>query len=275
MTDTAFEHDVPPELMPPPPPKPLAEPALEPRWRSAAEHARTIAAGSVLGTLATLTKDGDPWASVVSYGLLDDGSPVLCVSTLAEHGRNLQHDPRASIAIASQNEGGELLDRGRVTLAGRVEKPEGELLEAARAAHLAALPSSKAYIDYNDFTVYVLRVERVRWVGGFGRMDSATAEAYREAEPDPVAEAAPGAIRHLNSDHPDALLAIAQTLAGYTDATGARCQRLDRYGLDLMIVTPRGSVSVRVPWLERVETAGGLRMAAVELARRAGAGSGH
>jgi putative heme iron utilization protein len=229
----------------------------------------------VLGTLATLTADGDPWASVVSYGVLADGSPVLCVSMLAEHGRNLQADPRASIAIASQSEGGELLDRGRVTLAGVAERPEGDELAAARAAHLAAMPSAKAYIDFHDFSLWVLRVQRVRWVGGFGRMESTTAEQYAAAETDPVAAAAPGAIRHLNSDHPDALLAMAQTLAGYTDATGARCQRLDRYGLDLMVVTPRGSVSVRVPWTERVEAPNGLRMAAVELARRAGAASGH
>ena len=55
---------------------------------SAAEEARTIAASTNTGTLATLTATGDPWASFVTYGLLD-GAPVLCVSNMAEHGRNL------------------------------------------------------------------------------------------------------------------------------------------------------------------------------------------
>ena len=69
---------------------------------SAAEEARTIAASTNTGTLATLTSIGDPWASFVTYGLLD-GAPVLCVSNLAEHGRNLAGDPRASIAIVAPN----------------------------------------------------------------------------------------------------------------------------------------------------------------------------
>ena len=67
---------------------------------SAAEEARTVAASTNTGTLATLTSIGDPWASFVTYGLLD-GAPVLCVSNLAEHGRNLARDPRASIAIVA------------------------------------------------------------------------------------------------------------------------------------------------------------------------------
>jgi len=67
---------------------------------SAAEEARTIAASINTGTLATLTTSGDPWASLVTYGLLD-GAPVLCVSDLAEHGRNLAGDQRASIAVVA------------------------------------------------------------------------------------------------------------------------------------------------------------------------------
>ena len=69
---------------------PLPSPPLANSVRpSAAEEARTIAASTNTGTLATLTADGDPWASFVTYGLLG-GAPVLCVSNLAEHGRNLR-----------------------------------------------------------------------------------------------------------------------------------------------------------------------------------------
>ena len=78
-------------------PPPLAE-IVNSTQPSAAEEARTIAASTNTGTLATLTADGDPWASMITYGLLG-GSPVLCVSNLAEHGRNLAGDQRASISI--------------------------------------------------------------------------------------------------------------------------------------------------------------------------------
>lgn len=272
MTDVATvptDHDAPSELFEVP--GPLATPAgVTERRRTPAEHARTLVQHSILGTLSTLTRDGDPWGSLVSYGVLEDGSPVFLVSRLAEHTRNLEGDARASLVVAEQAREGDPLDHGRVTLAGRVVRPEGERLAAARAAHLAAVPSAEIYIDFGDFSLFVLEVERVRWVGGYGRMDSTNAEQYREAAPDPVAPHAAYAINHLNEDHADALLLMAQALAGYTDATEALCVRADRYGLDLKLRTPRGTAhDVRVSFTEPCTAPDGLRAATVDLAKRA------
>ena len=190
--------------------------------QSAAEEARTIAGSTNTGTLATLTADGDPWASYVTYGLLG-GAPVLCVSNLAEHGRNLASDPRASIAIVAPTSESDPLASGRVTLAGVVEAPDGDERAAAREAHLSAVAAAKYYIDYSDFTLWVLRVQRVRWVGGYGRMESTTGEEYSAAAPDPVQPQAAGAIDHLNADHADSLVAMAKVLGGYPDTTAATC----------------------------------------------------
>ena len=101
--------------------------------------------------------------------------------------------------------------------------------------YVEAVPSAKAYLDFRDFSLWILGVERVRWVGGYGRMDSVDAAGqYRAAEEDPVARGAAAAVRHLNHDHPDALLAMAPALAGYPDAErGASAAAIDRYGLDL------------------------------------------
>ena len=118
---------------------------------------------------------------------------MLCVSNLAEHGRNLAGDPRASIAIVAPTTDGDPLASGRITLAGVVERPTGDESTDARQAHLDAVPAAKYYIDYSDFTLWVLRVDRVRWVGGYGRMDSATGESYAAARPDPVKPVAAGA----------------------------------------------------------------------------------
>jgi len=147
---------------------------------TAAAGARTIAASTNTGTLATLTPSGDPWASYVSYGLLD-GAPVLCLSNLAEHGRNLDGDQRSSIAIVAPSADPDPQARARVTLAGVVDRPSGAELTAARDAYLAAVPGAEQYIDFTDFTLWVLRVERVRWYGGYGQMDVATGEAYMAA----------------------------------------------------------------------------------------------
>ena len=169
---------------PTPPPPPLA-PFLPAPRRSAAEEARTLVAANRVGSLATLSADGAPWASMVTYGALGDGSPVLCVSTLAEHGRNLHRDTRASLVVSADAGDGDPLDVGRVTLAGRAVVPDRREEAAARAAHVAAVPQAAQLAGFGDFSLWVLRVERVRWVGGYGRMESAEADAYcrRRARP--------------------------------------------------------------------------------------------
>lgn len=245
-----------------------AEPlvAVEPaRRRSPAEEARTLLAGTGQGALASLSQDGSPWSSFVAYGSVEDGSPVLCVSRLAEHGRNLLADPRASLLVVAPADGPDPLAAGRVTLAGRVRP--GDI--AARAAYVAGVPSGDVYVDFGDFDLWVLDVERVRWVGGYGRMASAGAEDYAAARPDPVAPSAAGAVAHLNDDHADALLDMARALAGHPDATAASCTGVDRYGLDLTVATPRGVAPGRVGFAEACRAPDDLRGATVELARRA------
>jgi putative heme iron utilization protein len=248
----------------PPPLRPLAV-ATQP---SAAEQARTIAAAANAATLATLTADGDPWASLVAYGLVG-GAPVLCVSNLAEHGRNLANDPRASLSIATESSDADPLATSRVTLAGVVGSPVGADRDAARSAYLAAVPAARFYIEYSDFTLWVLRVERVRWVGGYGRMDSATGAQYLGAEPDPVTPAAARAIAHLNADHADALASMTRAFGGYPDAENAVCTGIDRYGLDVRVHTPRGIGYTRVGFPQPLHSADQLRSVTADLAHAA------
>lgn len=229
-----------------------------------------MVAATNVAALATVTRDGDPWASLVTYGALEDGTPVLCLSQLAEHGRNLAVDPRASIIVTQPDRPSDPLAAARVTLAGRCERPAlAAERAAARAAHLGAVSAARFYIDFSDFSLWVLRVERVRWVGGYGRMDSATGSDYAAAEPDPVGSRAGAATAHLNADHADALLAIARTLGGYPDATAATCHGVDRYGIDLNLETPRGPAPARVAFPEPLTDSGQLRSATVALTKRA------
>ena len=235
---------------------------------SAAEQARTIAAANNAATLATLTATGDPWASFVAYGLLG-GKPVLCLSTLAEHGRNLAGDPRASLSIVAASSDSDPLASSRITLAGLVSQPSAADRDAVRAAYVNAVPAGRMFLDFSDFTFWVLGVQRVRWVGGYGRMDSATGEQYDAAAPDPVAPAAAGAIAHLNADHADALAAMVRAFGGYPDTETAVCTGIDRYGLDMRVRTPRRAVYARVGFPERLDSADQLRSTTAELARLA------
>jgi putative heme iron utilization protein len=252
----------------PPPPPPLGEVHSGQR-RSPAEEARTLVANTTEGALGTLSEDGIPWASLVAFADLEDGAPALMVSILAEHGRNLERDPRASLMIAHKPHELDQLAHGRVTIAGRAEAVEGEERERARAAYLAAIPAANAYERFGDFRIWVLRPERVRWVGGYGRMDDVEIVDLAAAEPDPTAPGADRAVDHLNDDHADALLSMARALGGYPDALAARCTSIDRYGLNLAIETPRGHAPSRVGFADPVEEPNGLRAATVELTRLA------
>ncbi|MCH9729648.1 MAG: DUF2470 domain-containing protein, partial [Actinomycetia bacterium] len=140
---------------------------------------------------------------------------------------------------------------------------------AAREAHLSAVAAAKYYIDYSDFSLWVLRVTRVRWVGGYGRMDSAGGRAYAEAQPDPVTPLAEDAVAHLNDDHAESLAAIARTLGGYPDTTAATCTGVDRYGLDLRLTTDRGMAYTRVGFATPIDSIDQLRPAAIDLTGRA------
>jgi heme iron utilization protein len=251
-------------------PPPLQQPANT-ASPSSAEWARTIAAAANTATLATLTADGDPWASFVAYGLLG-GAPVLCVSNLAEHGRNLAGDPRASLSIVTASSDADPLSSSRITLAGSVVRPAATERDEVRAAYSSAVPNARFYLDFSDFALWVLRVERVRWVGGYGRMDSATGEQYLAAVPDPITPAAARGIVHLNEDHANDLAAMARVFGGYPDTDTATCTGIDRYGLDLRVHTPRGVAYTRVGFSARLDSPDQLRSAARELARAARTG---
>lgn len=85
---------------------------------------------------------------------------------------------------------------------------------------------------------------------------------------DPVSQGAERAIEHLNDDHDDALLEMAQALGGRPEATAARCIDADRTGLDLIATTPAGEVEVRVTYDEPIDEPQGLRKATVKLTQK-------
>jgi putative heme iron utilization protein len=239
------------------------------RRRDAAEEARTLVSSVSVGYLATVGEDGDPWCSLVVYGPDAEGNPVLLVSTMAEHGRNLAADPRASLAASDPSAPGDPLDGPRITLAGRAVAPHGDAAEAALDAHVAAIPGARLYAGWEDFSLWILEVQRVRWVGGFARMDTVRPQDYRAAEPDPTQPIAARAVEHLNKSHADGLLAIARELAGARGAVSAVCTGIDRYGIDLSCTGAGQSAAARVQFDQPLAQAADVRPATVELAQRA------
>lgn len=217
--------------------RPARPPRPAPPEPSHAERARTLVASQYRGALSTLAADppGSPFGSVVTYGLDTLGRPELFVSTLAEHTRNLEADPRASLLVVEDvPAGADPLAAGRVTLVGEMgEVTDAEERAAARARYLAANPTA-FYVDYGDFRCLRLEVSGVRYVGGFGRMSWVDPAAYATAEPDPLAPASAAIIGHMNTDHAAALVTLCHHFAARPDVAVASMTAVDRYGFDVV-----------------------------------------
>jgi putative heme iron utilization protein len=113
---------------------------------------------------------GWPFGSVAPYALTDEGDPLFLFSSLAEHTHNLRADPRASLVVQERASLDEPLAGGRATLMGRVEVPDGDEREAAVDRYIQRFADAAQWRGSHDFAPFVLRVERVRWILGFGSM---------------------------------------------------------------------------------------------------------
>ncbi|CAN5533560.1 DUF2470 domain-containing protein [soil metagenome] len=249
-------------------PRTSPDPVIIGQEPSDAERARTLAAGRVNATLATVAREpeGTPFASVAPFGIDDAGRPILCISEMAEHTMNLRLDPRCSLLVSEVvDEGADPLAAGRVTLLGSASVVPDHERDAAKDAHLAGNPHAAYYVDFGDFHLWRVQVDSIRFVGGYGRMSWVDASAWGAARPDPVSGSASGAIAHLNEDHADSLLLIAQVTGGRTDATSASALGLDRYGLDLLAHGESGTGRVRVPWPTEITSGPEIRTASVAL----------
>ena len=251
----------------PPPPEP-----------SHAERCRTLVSSASRGALSTLAPDpaGYPYGSVASFGLDDRGNPLFFVSLMAEHTQNAIRDPRASLLVTEPvPDGADPLASGRVTLMGMLSPVADDDRPTARERYLAANPTSAYYIDFGDFTFYRLDVATIRYVGGYGRMSWVDAAGYADAEPDPLADAAAGIIEHMNADHADAQVLFCRHLLGRADTTEATMSAVDRYGFEMIAVSPAGRAAVRLGFPQECTTGDEVRQAMVALvadARAAAAG---
>src|ERR1700727_3261956 len=103
------------------------------------------------GALATLmTGSGDPYCSLVNVASHPDGSPILLISRLALHTKNILGDARVSLMLDERAEG-DPLEGSRIMLAGRAEEAGGEDLGLLRRRYLNAHPSSEVFVDFKDF----------------------------------------------------------------------------------------------------------------------------
>jgi hypothetical protein len=229
----------------------------------APKAAKKLLREGLSGALATLMPgSGDPYCSLVNVATAHDGSPLLLISKLAIHTKNIVADPRASLML-DERKAGDPLEGARVMLMGRVSETDDAKV---RARYLARHPEAEMFAGFADFAIYRMDIERVHLVAGFGRIvdlagkdiltDVSGAEALIEAEADAVA--------HMNEDHKDALRLYATKLLGASDGDW-RCTGCDPDGLDLRLER----TGLRLDFPQRASGPGPLRAILKQLAASA------
>jgi heme iron utilization protein len=234
--------------------------------------ARLLLRRSRQGALATLMAgSGDPYCSLVNVASHPDGSPILLISRLALHTRNILGDARVSLMLDERAEG-DPLEGSRIMLAGRAEEETGTgELAILRRRYLNAHPSAEAFVDFKDFSFFGIRPAAMHLVAGFGRIIDLTPAQFLTdiSDADALIEAEQGAIEHMNADHQEAMNLYATRLLGASEADW-RCTGCDPEGIDMAA----GAKVLRLDFPERVTGPGALRKMLVKLVTDARAADG-
>jgi putative heme iron utilization protein len=225
--------------------------------------AKALLRETLSGALGTLmTGSGDPYCSLVNMATAADGSPLLLISQLALHTKNILADARVSLMLDERKEG-DPLQGARVMLMGTAEQTASA---DARRRYLAHQPEAEMFAGFPDFAFYQIKLKGAHLVAGFGRIvdlkpndlltDLTGAEALVAAEPE--------VIEHMNADHAETCRLFATKLRGAPDGEW-RCAGCDPEGLDLQ----NGRLGLRVLFPQRVKQPGVLRAVLKQMAEQA------
>jgi len=215
------------------------------------------------GALATLMPgSGDPYCSLVNVATAADGAPLLLISRLAVHTKNILADPRVSLMIDERKEG-DTLQGARVMLMGTAaatEDPE------VRRRYLDRQPEAEMFAGFGDFAFYRLTLKGAHLVAGFGRIvDLKPSDILTEiGDAGELVAAEPEILAHMNGDHADACRLYATKLLGAPDGDW-RCVGCDPEGLELQ----QGRLALRLPFPQRVRAPGVLRQVLKQMAEQA------
>lgn len=223
--------------------------------------AKSLLRRSRQGALATLMPgSGDPYCSLVNLASHPDGSPILLISRLAVHTRNVLADSRVSLML-DERAAGDPLEGARIMLSGRAGQAEDER-DLLQRRYLNAHPAAEAFVSFKDFAFFRIRPMGTHLVAGFGRIVDLKPEQFLTdlAGAEDLLAAEEGAVEHMNADHRDAMGLYATRLLG-APAGDWRCTGCDPEGIDMQ----DGQAALRLDFPERVADGTALRKMLVRL----------
>ena len=222
-------------------------------------EARRFVRGQKNGVLSTISQrqEGYPFGSVTPFMTDYAGCPVILISDLAEHTRNIAADPRVSLVVQPFSD--DMQAAARVTVVGNAQPlPDKDDLGPR---YLRRFPQAESYFAMHDFRFYRIEPVRIRYIGGFGKIHWLEPKAYL-GEPGNLGEAEAGILAHMNQDHGDSLRDYCRHFLSIS-TDGAEMIGIDPDGIELRVA---GSLQ-RIAFTEPVLDAGAARQALVAMAR--------
>ncbi|CUW41516.1 putative heme iron utilization protein [Magnetospirillum sp. XM-1] len=197
--------------------------------RTALRRVTRAARKAALATSQAGDQGGRPYVSLVALAFDHDLSPILLLSRLADHTRNLLADSRAALLLDGTDGYANPQTGPRVTLTGSVAEDADPRL---RRRFLARHPGASLYAGFGDFAIWRMNVERAHFVGGFGRAVWFDAPLVAPEETAFMVGAEESALAEINDSHPDLLDALARR-GGGEPSSGWRLVGIDPDGCEL------------------------------------------
>ena len=194
------------------------------------QEARQFLRSTHSGILSTHSAkfEGYPFGSVAPFVLDHQCQPVILISDIAEHTKNITINPKVSLLVFAGME--DLQANARLTLLGeavKIDKEDAHL----RARYLRYIPQAAGYFDMHDFAFYRIQITQARYIAGFGKM-SWMAGVDMTAPASQLAEVETSIIEHMNADHADSLAAYCRHFHGF-DAQRSEMLGIDCDGFDV------------------------------------------
>ncbi len=228
-----------------------------------AKEARNLLVSEYQAILSTHSVDveGYPFGSVVPYCLNQQGKPIILISSIAQHTKNILSNPKVSL-IATESDADDLQTVGRITYIADAEKLDIDDTDSIER-YYRYFPQSQDYHQIHDFDFYQLNPIRIRFIGGFGQIYWLEKEDILLANPFSSAEEK-SMIDHMNTDHAEAIKHYCVSYGiKYSAESVPVIAGIDSEGFNLRC----GARIHRINFIEAVTTALDVRKALVEMAK--------
>ncbi len=234
------------------------------RFTVKAKNSRSLLKSEKDGILSTHSLDvpGYPFGSVTPYSLDKQGRPVILISELAQHTKNINEDPKVSLTIVASTQARDVQANARLTYLGNARVITEDEADA-KERYLRKFPHAKHYFEAHDFNFYVIEPVRARYIEGFGKIWWVEKEEFAlENIFDYQAEA--GILDHMNEDHQSAIVKYCKEYQLDNPQEDYIMTGIDSEGIDIVVGK---STNVRINFEEALTEPSQAREVLEQLAK--------